>query len=372
LDHTCVDIRHRCDGIWDCVNGEDEMSCGAVICENKMDAFACKNRKCIDRGAYCDGVQDCTDGSDELYDCRCHVNGMYACAKKTAGDTEAQCVPRLKVCDGNDDCWDGSDEWHCGGRTVEAKEEEKEKEEIAIDDKEPINVINREVVGGSSVWSSEEEKEKEKEKEEEEKEKKEEEEQMEVIAETKRSSQKTKITTDRPLQSTESLTKNVETIKVSGGFQKAEGGAKVEDEDESTDFEYYDTIRPVIEPSLYDTSLSSANQIKETAQVNHEGDYRVRVYPESQWVYEGNDAVLQCRDEGDLRAAVAWKRNDGKNMSKRAVMDDWGRLSIAGMKMIDAGLYVCYVRGHEGRGSGSKMASQVTVRGSRSNWRQAP
>lgn len=25
------------------------------------------------------------------------------------------------------------------------------------------------------------------------------------------------------------------------------------------------------------------------------GPYRVRVYPESQWVYEGNDVVLQCR-----------------------------------------------------------------------------
>ena len=107
LDRTCVDVRHRCDGIWDCVNGEDEMSCGAVVCESDGAGggrrggdgyFGCKSRQCIPRGKYCDGAVDCFDGSDELFDCRCHVNGMFACAKRRGDEKEARCVPRLKVC----------------------------------------------------------------------------------------------------------------------------------------------------------------------------------------------------------------------------------------------------------------------------------
>ena len=121
LDRTCVDIRHRCDGIWDCVNGEDEMSCGAfTFCAPDAAAadstapaaanahvrrsgrggdayFACKSGQCIPRGAYCDAKVDCEDGSDELFDCRCHVNGMFACAGRLGEEKEARCVPRLKV-----------------------------------------------------------------------------------------------------------------------------------------------------------------------------------------------------------------------------------------------------------------------------------
>lgn len=84
-----MDIKHRCDGIWDCVGGEDELSCN-TICE-KPDEFSCKNRQCVSRDKYCNGVVDCDDGTDESFDCKCHVNGMFACH---SGD---QCVARLKV-----------------------------------------------------------------------------------------------------------------------------------------------------------------------------------------------------------------------------------------------------------------------------------
>ena len=53
--------------------------------------------QCIPRGDYCDSKVDCDDGSDELFDCRCHVNGMFACAERLGDETEARCVPRLKV-----------------------------------------------------------------------------------------------------------------------------------------------------------------------------------------------------------------------------------------------------------------------------------
>ena len=109
LDHTCVDISHRCDTIWDCKGGEDEMSCDSIC---KGGQFTCKDQKsCIPQERYCDGNVDCADGSDEYHDCVCHKAGKYAC------DTGSQCVSRLSVCDGIRDCIDGSDEYRCENTT---------------------------------------------------------------------------------------------------------------------------------------------------------------------------------------------------------------------------------------------------------------
>ena len=45
LDHRCVKMSHRCDGIWDCGRGEDEMSCDNVC---KGGQFTCRDHKtCI-------------------------------------------------------------------------------------------------------------------------------------------------------------------------------------------------------------------------------------------------------------------------------------------------------------------------------------
>ena len=45
LDHRCVKMSHRCDGIWDCGRGEDEVSCDNVC---KGGQFTCRDHKsCI-------------------------------------------------------------------------------------------------------------------------------------------------------------------------------------------------------------------------------------------------------------------------------------------------------------------------------------
>ena len=50
LDHQCVDMGHRCDGIWDCEKGEDEISCDNVC---KGGQFTCKDHKtCIPANRY--------------------------------------------------------------------------------------------------------------------------------------------------------------------------------------------------------------------------------------------------------------------------------------------------------------------------------
>ena len=113
LDHTCVDMIHRCNGVWDCVGGEDEVGCGSsAIC--KEDGFACRDGSCVKMASYCDGHADCEDGTDELQGCECHTKGMFACS-------DLNCISRLKVCDGRRDCADGSDESGCYRKNVSPK-----------------------------------------------------------------------------------------------------------------------------------------------------------------------------------------------------------------------------------------------------------
>lgn len=60
-----------CDGLQDCSNGEDEMSC-VVNCEE--DQYTCKAQEvlissaftsCVNRKHVCDGMKDCPKGDDE-------------------------------------------------------------------------------------------------------------------------------------------------------------------------------------------------------------------------------------------------------------------------------------------------------------------
>ena len=46
LDDSCISMAHRCDGIWDCHGGEDEISCDNFC---RGGRFTCRNRKtCIE------------------------------------------------------------------------------------------------------------------------------------------------------------------------------------------------------------------------------------------------------------------------------------------------------------------------------------
>lgn len=76
--------------------------------------------------------------------------------------------------------------------------------------------------------------------------------------------------------------------------------------------------------------------------------YHLRVYPESQWIYEGHDAVLQCRDEGELRAKVRWSRKDGEPLNRsKTVQGPRGRLTIYRVSNEDDGIYLCSVVGKD-------------------------
>ncbi|VBB30035.1 unnamed protein product [Acanthocheilonema viteae] len=67
-DHKCLNLIYRCDGLYNCGNGDDEMECPIPICMHDERMFPCRdNRKCILRSQRCDGFIDCYDESDELY-----------------------------------------------------------------------------------------------------------------------------------------------------------------------------------------------------------------------------------------------------------------------------------------------------------------
>ena len=65
--YSCIDKRLVCDGVKNCVKGEDEMNCTTRTCH--PGEFQCDNGICIPQSFHCDHDNDCGDGSDETEAC---------------------------------------------------------------------------------------------------------------------------------------------------------------------------------------------------------------------------------------------------------------------------------------------------------------
>jgi hypothetical protein len=133
---VCISGRLQCDGIRDCSDGSDEMSCDySSFC--LPDQFACRSTSavaaaaadrflprirrrdrsfCLDASMRCDGIVHCADASDETGCDVAHAtttaetvacNGDFRCA------SDSRCIPRRWTCDRELDCADGSDEVNC-------------------------------------------------------------------------------------------------------------------------------------------------------------------------------------------------------------------------------------------------------------------
>uniref|UniRef100_T1J3N1 G-protein coupled receptor GRL101 n=1 Tax=Strigamia maritima TaxID=126957 RepID=T1J3N1_STRMM len=70
----CIPHRYRCNGLWDCPRGYDEMKCDGRSC---IGQYRCINQTyCIPLSQLCDGIQQCESGDDEYL---CDINCPTMC-----------------------------------------------------------------------------------------------------------------------------------------------------------------------------------------------------------------------------------------------------------------------------------------------------
>ncbi|CAF4328193.1 unnamed protein product [Rotaria sp. Silwood2] len=120
---ACNSTYNRCDGIWACYNGADEVNCEGSTCPplQHMCVFPSDRNKvqCLPINRTGDGVIDCIGGSDERQYCRTlHSDDKllrFYCSN------DSKCIDTYDLCNGNSDCLFADDEQFCGELTTEFK-----------------------------------------------------------------------------------------------------------------------------------------------------------------------------------------------------------------------------------------------------------
>ncbi|KAI5633262.1 low-density lipoprotein receptor domain class A domain-containing protein [Phthorimaea operculella] len=124
--YKCVTAPRICDGMWDCVDGEDETPeiCNRVNKTSKLypkriylpprechDGFNCSNGQCVEWMSVCDNHYDCADGSDEGGQCHtaCLNNNCSYTCKPTPTGHHCRCPNGFDVtedgsCNDRDEC----------------------------------------------------------------------------------------------------------------------------------------------------------------------------------------------------------------------------------------------------------------------------
>ena len=308
MDGSCIQLKDRCNHVHNCAHGEDEEQC-AGVCEG--DQWMCENTKCIDKSQVCDNVTQCQDASDEWDHCHCYIRKMGVCQ-----DT-GECLPRFRICDGTKDCKDGSDEMHCqknwrrdnnfwytsSSATYFETSSSSYSETGASEESSQSPTFDAQSTDPSSYYLTS------------------------AKEETSNfppfSSEATTIdNTARVVL--ESTADNVEIRYASDDATNYVSKADTYSTPRYPDFpmQFLTSSRPKFggfQPMSLkrekDEKSRFQNQTSVTSTVP-DPDVRVKVYPRFQRVRSGQDAIIQCRDEGVERTSVMWKRAKNRPLPK--------------------------------------------------------
>ncbi|XP_037802152.1 low-density lipoprotein receptor class A domain-containing protein 3-like isoform X1 [Penaeus monodon] len=118
---VCIPESNLCDGVLNCVTGDDEMNCETSESSQKVEEcfpgyYMCDTGTCIPGSFVCNGVANCITGDDEM---NCAPTGNNTsevhveCSAFSYECAGGVCVPLDKVCDGVLNCIMGDDEENC-------------------------------------------------------------------------------------------------------------------------------------------------------------------------------------------------------------------------------------------------------------------
>jgi hypothetical protein len=122
---SCSNVYTRCNKIWNCLNGADELNCGLLPPSNcTSQQHLCVSPKtnefmCLPVEKANDGVNDCLGATDEPLVCRTSQLQPTPFNFYCKNYYQNTCISRSSICTGNFDCIDGEDEHFCGPNDYE-------------------------------------------------------------------------------------------------------------------------------------------------------------------------------------------------------------------------------------------------------------
>ncbi|XP_054009839.1 basement membrane-specific heparan sulfate proteoglycan core protein-like isoform X3 [Hylaeus anthracinus] len=365
-DGMCVQLRRKCDNIFDCIDGSDELGCGVCTpaewkcasgecipenercddtfhcadgsdetgCVNECPAgmFRCNDGLCLDSKRRCDGRPHCTDGSDEI-NCQC-PEGQQPC-------DNGVCINSNFFCDKNVDCHDGSDERDCpetGETNPVHYPASCRHDEFMCRDRSCIPQYA--VCDGRRDCPHEDDE----------------------------------VNCDRGCGKDQFQCANGNCIK---SDQKCNGFIECADgSDESEGCDSHPT--PGLCPTGYIMCTTDRNCVPQSSICNGVPECRdgsdekncdssgessylnLKTYPSEQVIKESREVVFQCRDEGPIRARVRWLRGNNRPLPPNS-RDINGRLEIPNIQLEHAGPYICEAVGQPPSIPGQQVMVHLSV-----------